>query len=150
MAYSATKPTRALSQRIAEEAQLLAEEKWIIDALKKIKMQRNALAIERLQLESIKGKILARAHNKNQAPEAGSSSAEAAMSDAADKEPFDIDEHMRNMTDIDDPSNLEELNLTVTDSVFKSSNPYGGCDEEEEDEDLENCLLDIDLLMSGK
>lgn len=34
-----------LSQKIAEEAQLLAEEKWIIDALRKLKQQRNGLQV---------------------------------------------------------------------------------------------------------
>lgn len=34
-----------LSRRIAEETQLLAEEKWITEALNKIKKQRNCLQV---------------------------------------------------------------------------------------------------------
>ncbi|XP_022815487.1 uncharacterized protein LOC111348820 [Spodoptera litura] len=47
-----------LSQKIAEEAQLLAEEKWIIDALRKLKQQRNSLQIEKLHLENLRASVL--------------------------------------------------------------------------------------------
>lgn len=35
----------SLTHRIAEETQLLAEEKWIVEALNKIKTQRNCLQV---------------------------------------------------------------------------------------------------------
>ncbi|KAH9642598.1 hypothetical protein HF086_011191 [Spodoptera exigua] len=47
-----------LSQKIAEEAQLLEEEKWIIDALRKLKQQRNGLQIEKLHLENLRASVL--------------------------------------------------------------------------------------------
>lgn len=44
-AHNKQAPAAKLNQRIAEEAQLLAEEKWIIEALKKIKAQKNGLQV---------------------------------------------------------------------------------------------------------
>ncbi|XP_026317887.1 uncharacterized protein LOC113228739 isoform X1 [Hyposmocoma kahamanoa] len=42
---------------LVEEIQLRAEERWILEALKNVRNQRNCLHIERLQLESLKVKL---------------------------------------------------------------------------------------------
>ncbi|XP_063837653.1 uncharacterized protein LOC135086792 [Ostrinia nubilalis] len=48
----------SLKSRIREEAQLLAEQKWIKEALVKIRAQRNALHIERMQLEAMRAAMI--------------------------------------------------------------------------------------------
>lgn len=47
-----------IGARIAEEAQLLAEEKWLVDTIKKIKNQRNALQVSVCPFDLINPLIL--------------------------------------------------------------------------------------------
>ncbi|CAB3233032.1 unnamed protein product [Arctia plantaginis] len=163
IAHNKQAPAAKLNQRIAEEAQLLAEEKWIIGALKKIKAQKNGLQIERLHLESMRAKLL-EVLNPEQTieisvPASTAINTDEEIQETAAKIPnvqevntcfmVSEDASQQNLNN-DELCNTEELNLSVTNSIFRSE-PYGAaCDEEEEEEDMENCILDMDMLMSGK
>lgn len=147
-----------LNQRIVEEAQLLAEEKWIIDALKKIKVQKNGLQIERLHLESMREKLYSNTNTTEEPSNIQTTgiSTDAEMAEPAANRPqsytfsYDAANPSSSQLDNDQICNTEELNLSVTNSVF-NADPYNTpCDEEEDEEDMENCLIDMGLLMSGK
>lgn len=147
-------PDPRINQRIAEEAQLLAEEKWIIDALKKIKAQRNGLQIERLHFESMRSKIIAE-QNKSQSA-SGTSAEKPNLVELTDSQEIPtpqndtLKSNVSTLMDYNEFCNSEELNLAVSNSIFDNHLYGADCDEEEDEEDMENCLLDMDLLMSGK
>ncbi|KAG6451350.1 uncharacterized protein LOC115444344 [Manduca sexta] len=135
-----------LNQRIAEESQLLAEERWIKEALTKIKNQRNCLQIERLHLESMKGQLKLDAdkfQNKSSAPE-------KPLSDEI------LGRRMRDSIEfevpiIDEGCN-EELNLDVNNHGFGNLMEGNNFNiEEEEDEDMgdEDLLIDMNMFMNG-
>lgn len=193
-----------LSQKIAEEAQLLAEEKWIIDALRKLKQQRNGLQIEKLHLENLRASVLneelknslssvpsavvtavptaitpssvtATLQNTNitvipinvttkdnsnkRSQPTTSKSPELSLPDepciSVTSSQFDVP-----LSNIDDEiCNTEKLNLSVTDSVFANRNMNRSDMEEDEedldngledDEDMENCLIEMNMLMQSK
>ncbi|XP_021191047.3 uncharacterized protein LOC110376780 [Helicoverpa armigera] len=167
--------TARLNQRIAEEAQLLAEEKWIIEALRKVKQQRNGLQIERLHLENLKATINREelrsiissdiAVNKD-SETAQSQSAEADKPTAPDYPLTEIIP-VTNLALLDGPvagiddemCNTEKLNLSVTNSVFTNQHMASLDIEEddddldnalEDDEDMENCLIEMNMLMQSK
>ncbi|PZC77432.1 hypothetical protein B5X24_HaOG203382 [Helicoverpa armigera] len=167
--------TARLNQRIAEEAQLLAEEKWIIEALRKVKQQRNGLQIERLHLENLKATINREelrsiissdvAVNKD-SETAQSQSAEADTPTAPDYPLTEIIP-VTNLALLDGPvagiddemCNTEKLNLSVTNSVFTNQHMASLDIEEddddldnalEDDEDMENCLIEMNMLMQSK
>uniref|UniRef100_A0A2A4K4X1 Uncharacterized protein n=1 Tax=Heliothis virescens TaxID=7102 RepID=A0A2A4K4X1_HELVI len=162
-----------LSQRIAEEAQLLAEEKWIIEALRKIKQQRNGLQIERLHLENLKATI-----NKEELRHIISTDTVVNKDSETPQPPAaEVDTSTTAETDIipvsnlalfdgpvagidDEMCNTETLNLSVTNSVFTSQHMSSLEMEEdddddldnglEDDEDMENCLIEMNMLMQSK
>ncbi|CAG9568409.1 unnamed protein product [Danaus chrysippus] len=141
-----------LGHRISEEVQLLAEKKWIIDALAKIKNQRNSLQIERLHLESLKAKLNINTNkkdtdrSKDTGVELSSSSALNLMQNYnSGKKPILDDNSLQ--VDLNDEAmcNDEELNLGI------SNMDYGKIENMEEDEesDEENMLIDMNMLMNG-
>ncbi|KAF9794949.1 hypothetical protein SFRURICE_005184 [Spodoptera frugiperda] len=193
-----------LSQKIAEEAQLLAEEKWIIDALRKLKQQRNGLQIEKLHLENLRASVLneelknslssapsgvvtavptaitpssvtatlpntnitiipinvtAKDNSNKSSQPTTSKSPELSLPDEPSipvtSSQFDVP-----LSNIDDEiCNTEKLNLSVTDSVFANRNMNRSDMEEDEedldngledDEDMENCLIEMNMLMQSK
>nr|XP_032522139.1 uncharacterized protein LOC116773782 isoform X1 [Danaus plexippus plexippus] len=140
-----------LGYRISEEVQLLAEKKWIIDALAKIKNQRNSLQIERLHLESLKAKLNINTNKKDTntskdgGVESSSSSALNLMKNYnSGKKPI-LDDNLL-QEDLNDEAmcNDEELNLGI------SNMDYGKIDNTEEDEGSdEDMLIDMNMLMNG-
>ncbi|KAJ8711986.1 hypothetical protein PYW08_008940 [Mythimna loreyi] len=155
-----------LSQRIAQEAQLLAEEKWIIETLRKLKQQRNSLQIERLHLENLRATLKNKdlrnlitaekpaavvPETSSQAPEQAAPPEEQMITTLSQ---FDVP-----MAGIDDEMcNNVKLNLSVTDSVF-TNQQFNTLDMEEDEEDLdnglgdeediENTLIDMNMLMQA-
>lgn len=130
---------KKLNNRVAEESQLLLEQKWLIDALAKIKSQRNCLQIERLVLESLKlqGKIgTAGSSNKQTPPQ------KPAMEYVDFTSGFDYDEEF---------CNNEQLNLETDRNMFSrmaTRTPF----MEEDEEDLDNpddVVIDVNMLMNG-
>ncbi|KAI8437289.1 hypothetical protein MSG28_011661 [Choristoneura fumiferana] len=155
-----------LSSRIAEEKQLLAEEKWIIDALNKIRSQRNGLQIERLELESLKTQLMM-----------SNRSLLSPSTTPAPSEPSTLDTALKMMTSnpsasrapnteleealfsqiVDTGCNEEALNLTVTNPVLSLN--FENFNVEEEDDDAsdesqdentsDNMLIDMNMFMNG-
>ncbi|KAJ8709427.1 hypothetical protein PYW07_009253 [Mythimna separata] len=151
-----------LSERIAQEAQLLAEEKWIIDTLKKLKKQKNCLQIERLHLENLRTQLRSKYKLRKQlllakaamnvvpepssqasAPQVPTQVAQAPRPAPEPEEPtvvttlsqFDVP-----VAGIDDEMcNNVTLDLSVTDSVF-TNQKLRTLDMEEDEEDLDNDL----------
>ncbi|XP_072933096.1 uncharacterized protein [Epargyreus clarus] len=147
--------------RIAEEVQLQAEQEWIVEALRRIKQQRNCLQIERLQLESLKAKLKepeSAPSKETKAPDYNNhvSAVDMMNPTLGNKRPNDEFEGMEDDTTCND----EELNLMVhhplmgfnfqekVDAVFN----YGyeeDEDDEEDDDDGDNVMIDINMLMNG-
>lgn len=130
-----------LNKRIAEETQLLAEEKWITDALSKIKKQRNCLQIERLHLESMKSQLkLKKSAQQNSNVE---SNVEQPSTESPTRE-FEFEVPI-----INEDCNNEELNLSIgnlVDTVY-----YDVEVEEDEDEEIngDDLLIDMNMFMNG-
>lgn len=130
-----------LNKRIAEETQLLAEEKWITDALSKIKKQRNCLQIERLHLESMKSQLkLKKSAQQNSNME---SNVEQPSTESPTRE-FEFEVPI-----INEDCNNEELNLSIgnlVDTVY-----YDVEVEEDEDEEIngDDLLIDMNMFMNG-
>ncbi|XP_004925798.1 uncharacterized protein LOC101745903 [Bombyx mori] len=130
-----------LNKRIAEETQLLAEEKWITDALSKIKKQRNCLQIERLHLESMKSQLkLKKSAQQNSNVE---SNVEQPSTESPTRE-FEFEVPI-----INEDCNNEELNLSMgnlVDTVY-----YDVEVEEDEDEEIngDDLLIDMNMFMNG-
>lgn len=131
----------SLFKRIAEETQLLAEEKWITDALSKIKKQRNCLQIERLHLESMKSQLkLKKSAQQNSNME---SNVEQPSTESPTRE-FEFEVPI-----INEDCNNEELNLSIgnlVDTVY-----YDVEVEEDEDEEIngDDLLIDMNMFMNG-
>ncbi|KAI5645052.1 histone deacetylase domain-containing protein [Phthorimaea operculella] len=154
-----------IGDRIAEEAQLLAEEKWIIEALNQIKKQRNALQIERLQLESHAAKLRQKKNLENKRTQA-SAQAEVAKEQqnppavqtpgkTRDNIQFEVpiaSEALDALQILDfDACNDEELDLAVSESVF-SNEQRRNVQEYEEDDDEDDggdTLIDMNMFMNS-
>ncbi|CAH0596525.1 unnamed protein product [Chrysodeixis includens] len=153
-----------LGQNIAEERQLLAEEKWIIEILKEIKRHKNSLQIERLHFEHVKAQILTgntdpsdtklptAAESTEELPtEASIQEYTAKLSDRWADKP--LDDGLNGIAGLDDIAcNNETLNLSMTTSVFanRDLNSFGIEEEEDEEEmDMDNCEIDMNMFMNG-
>ncbi|CAH4027366.1 uncharacterized protein LOC123709889 [Pieris brassicae] len=126
-----------LQWQIAQETQLLAEERWIIKALQLVKKERNSLQIERLSLESIK---MQRTQGSQKVNKSTTNEPSASLIDIMKNFKKSNSEDMivyeENMTTA---CNEEELNLTCSNSVF------GHMSEEEDIEEEE----DLDFLIEN-
>ncbi|KAM3958877.1 uncharacterized protein ACR2FA_007055 [Aphomia sociella] len=163
--------SQSLRYGIAREAQLFAEKKWIVGALRKIKTQRNSLQIERLQLESMKASLRqelhAEKHKEKVADNKSPRSAARLMQDSPNIMSAHIIEYepTPNIEDLEALCNREELNLIVEEPDFlftifnlsdKNANPDFGMEEDEEDNEDnedENCddvLIDMNMFMNGQ
>ncbi|XP_041982830.1 uncharacterized protein LOC121735897 [Aricia agestis] len=159
MAYRSVQ--RKLGNKLAEEMQLLAEEKWILDALNKIKKQRNCLQIERLQLESLKaeinsapGEARTQSNNINETSPTSANVQSSTLDLMQSKRPKldsgqsteDIEQNHNYEMDC----NMEELDLIVSTPVFKRPTDMDLFTEEEDsDDDDDNVAIDINMLMNG-
>ncbi|XP_026754487.1 uncharacterized protein LOC113514588 [Galleria mellonella] len=151
--------TPTLRVRIAREAQLYAEKKWILEALKKIKTQRNSLQIERLQLEGMKVSLkqeIQMEKQKGKKVETGESSSSATL---LQKTPNITStqiieyEHTQNIEDLEALCNEEELNLVVHGTGSSNINNSDFCIEEDEEDNEDNCddvLIDMNMFMNGQ
>ncbi|KAL0818683.1 hypothetical protein ABMA28_008030 [Loxostege sticticalis] len=146
----------SLTHRIAEETQLLAEEKWIVEALNKIKTQRNCLQIERLQLESMKSQLRKPA-TKGVAvakiPDSPKTFTLSMMQNMSAPKPTAPNTPNRKFLEAEAACNTEQLNLGVTHSVFNStpSEQFVMEEDDEEEEEVEDCddlLLDMNMFMN--
>ncbi|XP_053615408.1 uncharacterized protein LOC128678109 [Plodia interpunctella] len=163
-----------LSYRIAAESLLLSEEKWILDALKKIRTQRNCLQIERLQLESMRAKLRTTdscegesilttpVEEKNKFTNSNllqnsmytdpvpSTSTVNLMRNQGKITSSQIIEFESNLLQVEEFCNEEALNLEVTNPVFTNMNAeYNMEENEEEDDEPEDVTVDMDMLMNG-
>ncbi|CAG9135421.1 unnamed protein product [Plutella xylostella] len=157
-------------KRIAQEAQLLAEEKWIVDALRKIRSERNGLQIERLQLESMLtqlkyGKVSETATNdavpQPIGPQSTATLEEKLLQSRSDTMAmFSVSQPMVEKSSevqiLDEGvCNFEELNLCVTNPVLNRKGALDSYnmdfDEEEEDDENEtdNVLIDMNMFMNS-
>ncbi|XP_045454489.1 uncharacterized protein LOC123663886 [Melitaea cinxia] len=145
-----------LGHKVSEEVQLLAEEKWIVDTLTKIKNQRNCLQIERLHLESLKAKL--KGNTKKDAQEtvtklnedgiATTSAVNLMQHVTTTKSAGEIVE--KDLTIDDVFCNDQELNLMVTQPSFvQNSNNLDFNMEEDEEESDDDMLIDINMFMNG-
>ncbi|CAH0731296.1 unnamed protein product, partial [Brenthis ino] len=141
-----------LGFRISEEVQLLAEEKWIVEALAQIKNQRNCLQIERLHLESLKSKLKT-SQSKNvpetnlniQEDSVASTSAVNIMQTVSTGKAND-----KEMKINEEFCNEEELNLMVSTPAFMKSNNNDDFNmEEDEEESDDDMFIDMNMLMNG-
>lgn len=136
-----------LTRRLAEETQLLAEEKWITEALNKIKKQRNCLQIERLHLEGMKAQVkidLDKKGRENKPESSGPDISLANLQKPSNEFLVRLDE---------ESCNKEKLNLAVNDNLFGNTLdlPSFNMEEEEEDDDLsEDVFIDMNMLMNGE
>ncbi|XP_050679433.1 uncharacterized protein LOC126975547 [Leptidea sinapis] len=143
-----------LHRRIAEESQLLAEEKWLIKTLAKIKNERNSLQIERLELESMKlrqsGTLTSNVNDTASTKSVVNLMHNAQSAHSGDQIIFDCIENNRGNNDC----NTEPLNLRVTNSVFGDMCLDENCFEEEEDDDEDDAamdmIMDINMMMNGQ
>ncbi|XP_026738666.1 uncharacterized protein LOC113501677 [Trichoplusia ni] len=160
-----------LGQSIAEEKQLLAEEKWIIEILADINRNKNSLQIERLHFEHVKSQILKGNKtdptdlnlltnlDKNEAlpSQIGIQELAEKLSDKNfwSEQPLNISGY-EVAAGLDEVAcNNEKLNLSMTTSVFanRDLDSYDmeeeEDDEEEEDVGLDNCEIDMNMFMHG-
>ncbi|RVE52558.1 hypothetical protein evm_002677 [Chilo suppressalis] len=148
--------------RVAVEAQLLAEEKWILSALEKIKNQRNCLQIERLQLESMKNKLKSSSTSKVKSPshenhelKGGNTPVTFSLSmmqKAPDVEATCAVAARENFFEAEALCNNEKLDLNVTKPSQMTIDDLNTeeCEEDfEEEEDVEDFLIDMNMLMHG-
>ncbi|XP_013191029.1 uncharacterized protein LOC106135313 [Amyelois transitella] len=163
-----------ISFRIATESLLLAEEKWILEALKKIKTQRNCLQIERLQLESMKAKMRSTEREScdgesilptsigetvpvSQLPSSSTTqdpvpttSTANLMKNQGKITSSQIIEFETNLWEVEAFCNEEALNLDVTNPVFTNpTREYNMEENDEEEEELDDVNIDMDMLMNG-
>ncbi|XP_059045933.1 uncharacterized protein LOC131841624 [Achroia grisella] len=158
---SDTHLTSSLRLRVARESQLLAEKKWILTALKKIKTQRNSLQIERLHLESMKVSLKQELQTENKKDRFTDTSplrneeCSALMEKNPQISSTQITEYdpTVNMEDLEALCNEEELNLGVQDTIAHKNNSDFCMEEDDEDND-DNCdddiLIDMNMFMNGQ
>ncbi|KAJ2948013.1 hypothetical protein O0L34_g9807 [Tuta absoluta] len=156
-----------IEDHIAEEAQLLAEEKWLIEALQKIKRQRNCLQIERLQLESrlakarLKNKRIGQTTGKTDEPHKPQFTSTVQSTVATPRRTRDsiefeepiAEEVIDAVQNLDfDACNDEELDLAVSKSVFSHELKKNVQEEYEEDDDDDggDTLIDMNMFMNSK
>ncbi|XP_045779405.1 uncharacterized protein LOC123876977 [Maniola jurtina] len=146
-----------LGLRMSEEFQLLAEQKWILGALNKIKNQRNCLQIERLHLESMKSML--KKNSKLSMP----ASPESQVPEEEIKEPTDALNLMQNSTakgteqnEVEElrldgaTVNDEELDLLVNNAVFDMNlNQDIDMEEDDEEENNDDMFIDMNMFMNG-
>ncbi|XP_026317888.1 uncharacterized protein LOC113228739 isoform X2 [Hyposmocoma kahamanoa] len=144
---------------LVEEIQLRAEERWILEALKNVRNQRNCLHIERLQLESLKVKL----EKLLRQPGDPMATRDQRPMTAEDLQRQQQQQEIPSVPDMDDPQtsgtiapdmcfdeqecNQVDLDLDVhrppvLDQLFHEE--Y----EDSEDESDDDVILDMDLLMN--
>ncbi|XP_034836125.1 uncharacterized protein [Maniola hyperantus] len=147
-----------LGLKLSEEFQLLAEQKWILGALNKIKNQRNCLQIERLHLESMKAVL--KKNSKSSMP----ASPAPQIPEEEIKEPTDALNLMQNSTakgaehnEVEEirldgeTVNNEELDLLVNNAVYDlDHNQDIDMEEEDEEEDNDDMFIDMNMFMNGE
>ncbi|XP_038221230.1 uncharacterized protein LOC119839105 [Zerene cesonia] len=138
-----------LQKHIAEETQLLAEEKWLIKTLNIIKKERNSLQIERLHLESLKMQAQGLQPKSSNVEAEPSTSVVNLMQNtkginSGETLVFEEDAEFANNV----ACNEESLNLTVTNSVFDKINDDFIMEEDEDDDD--DVIIDMNMLMNGQ
>ncbi|CAG5056937.1 unnamed protein product [Parnassius apollo] len=142
-----------LGSRVVEEAQLLAEQKWIIEALAKIRNQRNCLQIERLHLESLKAQLKGDTKNTDETKKIKEKIEDMPTTSAVNlmqSVPKNA-EHNNvpglGVTDEEIMCNEQELDLMISDCIFGSHQDNLSCMEEDEEED--DIMIDMNMLMNG-
>ncbi|XP_049883491.1 uncharacterized protein LOC126378967 isoform X2 [Pectinophora gossypiella] len=150
--------------RMAEEAQLQAEEKWLVETLTRIKHQKNCLHIERLHLEGLKAK-----HLREGTSNAGDIEKQDRIKDDFDQKLKSLKEQEQTQnkggkSDIDSSAQLnackklednivdtkcneEELNLAVSKSAYAYNLACNNFEESDEDEEEDDVMVDIDMFM---
>ncbi|CAH2053996.1 unnamed protein product, partial [Iphiclides podalirius] len=144
-----------LGNRVVEEAQLLAEKKWIIEALAKIRNQRNCLQIERLHLESLKAQIKgAKKATVVDLKPVGEginvpSTSAVNLMQCAPKSTELANVNGVGATDEDINCNQQELDLMISNCIsnYSGDSLYCNMEEDEEDDDI---MIDINMLMNGE
>ncbi|XP_063636057.1 uncharacterized protein LOC134806656 [Cydia splendana] len=142
-----------ISVRIAEEKQLLAEEKWIINALTKVRKERNRLQIDRLELENQKMQLMKRSRSQATParPETPSEKVMKLMNSASTSASIPELEDLAHEISKEALCNEQELNLTVTNPILSLN--YNNMVEEEVDsegsDDADRVLLDMNMFMNG-
>ncbi|CAK1594199.1 unnamed protein product [Parnassius mnemosyne] len=139
-----------LGSRVIEEAQLVAEQKWIVEALAKIRNQRNCLQIERLHLESLKAQLKGDTKNidetkkiKEKIEDMPTTSAVNLMQSVPKNAEHNNGPGL-GVTDEEIMCNEQELDLMISDCIFGSNQ-----DSLEEDEDEDDIMIDMNMLMNG-
>ncbi|CAG4985438.1 unnamed protein product [Colias eurytheme] len=138
-----------LQKQIAEETQLLAEEKWLIKTLNIIKKERNSLQIERLQLESIKMQaqgLQPKTSNVEAEPSTSAVNLMQTTKGISSSEKLAFEEEPEYANNV--ACNEESLNLTITDSVFDKINDDFNMEEDEDDDD--DVIIDMNMLMNAQ
>ncbi|XP_028179333.1 uncharacterized protein LOC114366606 [Ostrinia furnacalis] len=149
----------SLTNRMREEAQLLAERKWIENALAKIRAQRNALQVERLQLESMQNEIVNKLPANQKAAKNAPKPTPLFTKGAATSEPLTTGKHpsqsvpstpIRNFLETEASCNMEALDLGVTRALNRGRGKPFLMEEFEEDEEFDNedLMLDMNLFMN--
>ncbi|GBP80127.1 hypothetical protein EVAR_55996_1 [Eumeta japonica] len=124
-----------------ERSQLLAEQRWLEEALRKIKSHRNALQIERLQLENMLHEVNNKKHQrtsntkKDTVPSSSSNHNEPQPNITTINLPYqDIDALIEQ---IENSCNEVELNLDVNShgQEYELGNTHMNSEEEDMDED---------------
>ncbi|XP_045503841.1 uncharacterized protein LOC123700639 [Colias croceus] len=138
-----------LQKQIAEETQLLAEEKWLIKTLNIIKKERNGLQIERLQLESIKMQaqgLQPKTSNVEAEPSTSAVNLMQTTKGISSSEKLAFEEEPEYANNV--ACNEESLNLNITDSVFDKINDDFNMEEDEDDDD--DVIIDMNMLMNAQ
>ncbi|CAF4881207.1 unnamed protein product [Pieris macdunnoughi] len=132
-----------LQWQIAQETQLLAEERWIIKALQLVKKERNSLQIERLSLESIK---MQRTQGSQKTNKSTSNEPSTSLIDIMKnlKQPNSGDMIVYEET-LTTTCNEEELNLTCSNSIF---GPMYEEEDMEEEEDLDFLMENMNTIIN--
>ncbi|CAK1553367.1 unnamed protein product [Leptosia nina] len=135
--------------KCVEEGQLLAEEKWIIQALNLIKKERNCLQIEKLQLESLKMQQSQRQEKlKIKTDIIPSTSIIELMKSNKKSNSGDLIMY-EEMDAITSACNDEELHLAATTPVFGDMSEAENIETEEEEEEMD-VMIDINMLMDSE
>ncbi|XP_068619768.1 uncharacterized protein [Battus philenor] len=145
-----------LGNHVLEEAQLLAEKKWIMEALTKVRNQRNCLQIERLHLESLKAQmkgetkvnIMVKKIEEENSNEPTQSAVNLMQSVPKYINQPDI---TLGVTDEEIFCNEQALDLMISNCIYANSQDSMSCnmeedDDEEEDDDI---MIDMNMLMNG-
>ncbi|XP_022127640.2 uncharacterized protein LOC111001886 [Pieris rapae] len=132
-----------LQWQIAQETQLLSEERWIIKALQLVKRERNSLQIERLSLESIK---MQRTQGSQKLNKSSTHEPSASLIDimknykkSNSEDMIVCEEHMTTTC------NEEKLNLTCSNSIF---GPMSEEEDMEEEEDLDFLIENMNTIIN--